>query len=455
MTTRCNQRIQNTQEDKIMKAKLISIGLRVALALGMGLAAANSLTHPSLAEEDIPNTTPIIGGSGFATAVVVSPDIEYSGTVSGTHTNEYFYFDVSPGQIATIAFTSTTTWGGGASFRLWDQNHVNAFKSLYVGGASQANQFLYVGNSTTPSRYYFQAQVNGATSNAYLFQISIADQTDGNMTGDAGDTAPAARIITPTLDSITTYSSTMGNVDNLDWFRINAASGQIISVTVRVLDYGGATTLSPYLADQASVGLATASINTPDTTPRTLEWMSNNTAPSAYLLRLTSSANNGQPMRYRFDVELHQQNDANTAGDAGDDFDAARVVTLTKASPTLDAPGNLLGAADDNDYLLIKLPEVGIGESIPRYRIFITPLAWPGPSGYLKVQFYDAQRNPINSLGGTINAPSTSPYNAEITRCASNGCYVRLSSGFSGYNPIRYAVRVVPIVYVYLPFLVK
>lgn len=174
-----------------MKAKLASIGLRILLALGMGLAAANSVAHPSLAEEDIPNTTPIVGGNGFATAVVAAPDIEYSATVSGTHTNDYFYFDVSPGQIATVAFTSTISWGSGASFRLWDQNHVSAFKSLYVGGSSQANQFLYVGNSTTPTRYYFQAVVNGVALNAYLFQISLADQADGDTTGDAGDAAPA------------------------------------------------------------------------------------------------------------------------------------------------------------------------------------------------------------------------------------------------------------------------
>jgi hypothetical protein len=435
-----------------MKTKLVSISLRMVLVLGMGLAVANSPAHPSFAEVDIPNTTPIVGGGGFASAVVAAPDIEYSATVSGTHPNEYFYFDVSPGQIATVAFTSTTTWGSGASFRLWDQNHVSAFKSLYVGGASQTNQFLYVGNSTTPTRYYFQAVVNGAASNTYLFQVSLADQTDGNTTGDAGDAAPAARVITPTLNSITSYSGTMGSVDLHDWFRIHATSGQIISVTVTVLDYGGATVLTPYLEDQASAVLATKTIIAPDATAKTHEWMSNNSTPSAYLLRLTSSINNGQPMHYRFDVELHQQNDADTAGD---DFDSARGVTLTKASPALDAPGNLLGATDDNDYLLIKLPEIGIGESIPRYRIFITPLAWPGLGGYLKMQFYDAQRNPINTLGGTINSPSTSPYNAEITHCASNGCYVRLSSGFAGYNPIRYAVRVVPIVYVYLPFLAK
>lgn len=438
-----------------MKAKLAGIGLRIVLALGMGLAAANSLAYRSRAAEDTPSTTPIVGGNGFATASATAPNVEYSAAVSGTHTSDYFYFDVSPGQIATVAFSSTTTWGGGVSFRLWDQAHVNAFKSLFVGGASQANQFVYVGNSTTPTRYYFQALVNGAALNAYHFQVSLADQIDGNTTGDAGDAAPTARVITPTFDGATVYSGTLGNADLHDWYRINAVSGQIISVTVTVLEYGGATVLSSYLEDQAPVVLSSVNTIAPDTTAKTHQWMSNNSAPSAYMLRLSSSVNNGQPMRYRFEVTLNQQNDANSAGDAGDDFNSARTLTLTTASPTLDAPSNLLGAADDDDYLLIKLPEIGLGETLPRYRIFVTPMAWPGPAGYLRLHFYDAQRNPLNTMDNTINAPSVSPYSTEITVCGATGCYLRLSSGFPGYSPITYAIRIAPIALVYLPVMTK
>lgn len=436
-----------------MKAKMAVIGLRIVLVFGMGLTAANSLAHPSRAAENTPSATPIVGGNSFVSASVVAPNIEYSAAVSGTHTNDYFYFDVSPGQVATMAFSSTTTWGNGVNFRLWDQAHVNAIKGLFVGGASQANQFVYVGNSTTPTRYYFQATVNGAALNAYFFQVNLADQIDGDTPGDAGDGAPTARVISPTLGSATVFSGTLGNVDLHDWYRISAVSGQIISVSVSVLEYGGSTYLATYLEDQTPAVLSSSNIMAPDATSKTHQWISNNSAPSAYLLRLTSSVNNGQPMRYRFEVALYQQNDANSAGDAGDDFNSARAITLTKASPVLDAPGNLLGAADDDDYLLIKLPEIGLGETLPRYRIFVTPMAWPGPAGYLRLQFYDAQRNPLTALNSTINAPSVSPYSAEITSCGSTGCYLRLSSGFAGYNPITYAIGISPIALVYLPLM--
>ncbi len=70
------------------------------------------------------------------------------------------------------------------------------------------------------------------------------------------------------------------------------------------------------------------------------------------------------------------------------------------------------------------------------------PVEWPEGSGYLEIDFYDAQRNPLSGLGGSITAPSVKPFTANITDCGADGCYVHISSGYSGYYQLQYELRV-------------
>jgi hypothetical protein len=428
-----------------MKPRVLFLVVAAALfgaALFAGLVAA------------APPETPIVGGSSFATAVVISPLVEYSAEVSSAHQSDYFYFDVTPGQIVTVYFTSTTTWAG-ANFKLWDQNHLSALRTQFVSGPEQSYQFVYVGNSTTPTRYYLTVQYNAGTSQ-YLFQVALADQTDGNVTGDAGETLATARVITPSAGGTTSYSSnTLGSGDATDWFRIDAASGQLFSTTLTVLDFGSAPSLLVNLKDQGGTLLVSDSVVKPDTVSKVLSWMSNNSTPSAYLLEIRASPGPAVPLRYRFDVTLGQQNDAAMQGDAGDTFDTARVVTLNPSTPKFDAPSNLLGNADTNDYFLIKLPVVPIGEPLTPYRFYLDSIVWPAGTGSLRIDFYDALRTPIPGMMKIINAPSTAIYTVDMTVCGSGGCYVKTTTGFSASNRLQYAIRALPPLFTYLPFSVR
>jgi hypothetical protein len=238
-----------------------------------------------------------------------------------------------------------------------------------------------------------------------------------------------------------------------DYFRINAASGQLITVTVTALDYGGSGVLYFELTDQASSVLDSVTIYSPDVTTKIFKWMSNNSAPSAYYLHFQGGGSGFE--RYRFQIELGQQTDAALLGDAGDNFDTARVVSLTDLTPSMTAPRNMLGGADEEDYFLIKLPLVNIGDPVTPYGFTLEPIVWPQNTGQLTIEFYDALRNPIASWGGTLTAPSKSALSRVITNCGSDGCYVHITSGYSGYYQLQYGLRITPIRFVYLPLITQ
>lgn len=420
------------------------------------LAAMSALLGTLVVATAAPaSPTPIVGGSDFGTAVVVSSGVEYIATVSNTHSADYFYFDVTPGRIATIQFTSTTAWSGSAAFTLWDQAHVSALRYKSVSGASEANEWVYLGNHTTPTRYYVKS-ANISGHNQYLIRIATADQTDGGQTGDAGDSLATATALTPTVGGITSYpNNRLGNKDTDDWFRITSASGQIISLTVTISDWGGATALLLYLDDELGTQRDYDSVNSPNQTSEVLSWVSNNTTPSAYLLRAYASNNSDRPLVYSLAVQLSQQSDGGLPGDAGDTFGSARVISLTSDTPALSAPGNLLAASDKDDYFLIKLPPVPQFEAPVPYRFFLNVTTWPPTSSFIRLYVYDAQQNPLASLGKIISAPSTTVFSEEVTTCGSDGCYFRLQTGYAGNNPVVYTIAAKPMRFVYIPLLIR
>ena len=127
--------------------------------------------------------TPIIGGSSFGTAVSISPNTEYSASINNTsHTSDYFSFNVVPGQIVTVVFTSTTTFNS-AGFYLYDQSHISYLAYKGVNGTEQTFQFVYMGNNTTPTKYYFVVMNPGSGANAYTFRYEIGTQADGGQPG--------------------------------------------------------------------------------------------------------------------------------------------------------------------------------------------------------------------------------------------------------------------------------
>lgn len=396
------------------------------------------------------NTIPIVGGGSYGEAVSINPNVEYSGAVSPSHDKDIFFVDVGHGEMVTFVFTSSVTFGS-AFFQLYDQNHATALESKFVTGAEQTYQLQHMGNSSTPTRYYFVVDAN-ANINQYNFHFTLRPQLDGGSSGDAGDDGANARLVTPTLGGSVSFTGTVGYADKIDFFAISAVSGLAISVTVTVLDYGEDLRFYQSLYDQSgsTLLLPTAFLDKPSKEATILRHMANNTTPSAYLLKMEGNGKKGNPLQYQVVVEAVQQRDGEEGGDAGDNFDSARLI-----KPDLVAPNNRLGSADSEDYYRIDLP---IDPNVPElvetpYFMLIAPVSWPqGTGGSLTLQLYQANRSPLGSAV-SIQAPVSDAAVIDLTRC--DLCYVKVSDNSTNTEQLAYTFTLSAAKRLYLPFVAR
>ena len=369
----------------------------------------------------------------------------FTGTLGYADVEDWYKFSVAPGSIVTVTVSHLNPVGGRIDVAFQDQGQ-NGLGTDYLQNSHPGPAvFVYMSNNTAPSAYYVHLSAGGGNPILrYQIRIEIGRQADLGVTGDAGDTFATGQAITPTMGITTTYpQGLLGYQDQDDYYRIKAVSGEIITVTFTHLDPTVAR-IDVQLMDQASIVLGQDYIQDNHSDPVTLQWMANNSTPSTYYLHVSTGGGTHDYVRYEIQVALGQQSDAGVAGDAGDGFGPARLIALTPPKPTLVASRNLLGGSDTDDYYLVKLPDPGFGQPPIPYRFYLVPVEWPEGAGYLGIEFYDAQRNALSDLGGSITAPSVKPFTANITDCGADGCYVHITSGYSGYYQLQYELRVVP-----------
>jgi hypothetical protein len=131
------------------------------------------------------------------------------------------------------------------------------------------------------------------------------------------------------------------------------------------------------------------------------------------------------------------------------------VISLTSGTPALNAPGNLLAAADKDDYFLIKLPPLDPFQQPVPYQLYLNVTKWPVTNSLIRLYVYDAQQNPLTNLGKVINAPSSTVFSEDVTTCGSDGCYFRLQTGYAGNNPVVYTIATKPVYFLYLPLVIR
>ena len=208
----------------MLKFKQLSVWVcagALALSAGWGapMAQARSDTPaPQTSKPAAPEATPIVGGTSFATAVAVTAGIDYTGNISNTtHAVDVFYLDVQPGQIIRVDIASGVVWDSGAEFQLHDQDHINPLKNQALYAAERSLIFNYMGNTTQPTRYYLRIASLGGGSKDYEFKFTVSNQNDAGVSGDAGDSSDAPRLLTPGLGTVANYSGTISHADNEDW----------------------------------------------------------------------------------------------------------------------------------------------------------------------------------------------------------------------------------------------
>ena len=284
--------------------------------------------------------------------------------------DDWYRVNVVSGQIITATITFDAYDGTGAApslrYEVLDQTGTNALgTSGWLSPSGVPGVFRWISNNTQPSVYYFHLFHNMSKPDLvhYSLRVQLDQQVDAGQAGDAGDTSGTARVITP--GASTMYANNLlGFTDSDDWYRVNAVSGQIITATLTYDAYdgpaGNAPTLRYDVFDQTGThSLAYFTLGGPSAVPAVYRWISSNTEPTAYYFHLSHNMSKPDLVHYSLQIQLDQQVDAGQLGDAGDDFNTARSVTLSSQSPSLNATHNLLGGSDSVDYYFIKLPAYG------------------------------------------------------------------------------------------------
>ncbi len=156
-----------------------------------------------------------------------------------------------------------------------------------------------MGNTTTPTRYYFVAENTCYPEQSLSFQADRRNQSDANQPGDAADLVDDARVANAPLGQASVFTGTLGYADVEDWYKLNVAAGSIVTVTVSHLNPVDGR-IDVAFQDQDKTGLDSDTCSRPRR-PGVFVYMGNNTVPSAYYLHMVTGG--GNPLlRYRFRV---------------------------------------------------------------------------------------------------------------------------------------------------------
>lgn len=242
----------------------------------------------------------IVGGETWDKAVAISPGVEYEASVSTTHLYDWFYVDVTPGQIIDLPFSTTNEWSS-SFFFLYDQAHTDpALVSQYATAGGQSYVFNWMGSnkggSSTPTRYYFLNKWLSGT-NVYRFSFTLADQQDAGTTGDAGGNFASATVLSmETTPSVIAPNNLLGASDSDDYYLIQLPTPDVGESPVEYLflfrdltwpeSYSGYIVIQLY--DSLRVPDTTRSklINSPAVTPFT--WDITDCGPDGCYISVTS-----------------------------------------------------------------------------------------------------------------------------------------------------------------------
>ena len=198
------------------------------------------LSGPAVADSE-PN-------DNFAEAETISPGPHAGICNVSNNPNDhydYFKFNVTAGQ--TIGFDTRcgNLEGGKVKFTMYRPNGIEyQNSSLLAPGESQ--QLDWTTNNSGAGRWYIRAE----GPNNYSFTLSLADQSDGGVNGDAGDDMKTARTIEPN----DTYMGQLGDDDSADFYSFQAKAGQSLKLGGEVFKGAKAGNMTLCGADRQSLG---------------------------------------------------------------------------------------------------------------------------------------------------------------------------------------------------------
>jgi hypothetical protein len=272
----------------------------------------------------------------FAQANPITPGIHPGNVDDTTDPSDYYNITLTAGQ--TLWANLTPDAALDADLRIYDQNQAEVIRDEApgVGGVTRVS---WTTNSAQVSYNYYIQVLAAIGSGPYSMEVDITSQNDANSGGDAGDDFPSATPITQG-----TYPNNfLKDNDFYDYYNITLTAGQTLWVNVTP-DAALDADLRIYNQIQVEVVRDDA----PGVGGVTRVSWTTNSAQTTYNYYIYVLAATGSGS-YGMEVDVTSQNDANSGGDAGDDFASATLITLGTYS------NNLLKDEDLYDYYSFTL----------------------------------------------------------------------------------------------------
>jgi hypothetical protein len=260
-----------------------------------------------------------------------------TGTLSGDDQQDYFRFELNPGNILSLNFTAEDesqnlkiALRNFEGDELWNSGETSS-------GANTSTRMMM--NNVSGGIYY--AVVYSGTG-SYKLDLFIETQNDGGSGIDAGDRITKALAVKPGGS----FLGEMGGIDDEDWYRFDIPPGHILKLSFTPKKSSEAMKFSLRSFERSEVWYSGV---IPPGETRLKRVMMNNSSGGTYYLEAYYGS--GQ---YGFEIFIEGQNDAASGTDAGD-----KMAEALKIMPGRSYPGEL-GSYDENDWYRFDVPPGGI-----------------------------------------------------------------------------------------------
>ena len=221
----------------MMRARL---AVSPVLCLIVILGGAGCLFGPAGADTE-PN-------DNIATAELISPGL-YSGVLNVSNNPndlyDYYKFNVTAGQIIGVDLRCGNVESGMVKYTMYRPNGIEDQNSSSLA-PSESQQLSWMTSNTTAGRWYIRAE----GPNSYSFDLSLTNQSDAEIDGDAGDDIKTPRALEPN----DTYSGQEGDDDSADFYSFQAKAGQSLNLGGEIFSGTKQGNMTLYGVDKKSLG---------------------------------------------------------------------------------------------------------------------------------------------------------------------------------------------------------
>ncbi len=292
-------------------------------------------TEPPVAPAEDGAEPPAAGEEGHTLelATEITPGI-YDDVLADGQPN-WYRFEVAPGQIVGLTLTPGEDVSECLGFLLLDsaQLQIGGEGGLCPGKTGSSTTIM---NNGSGGRHYVSLLGQGS----YSFELSLQNQNDGNSGGDAGDGFNQA---TPAQLG-TVVTGQIGDYDEEDWYRLEVPPGYVLPLALTagedVID--DALAIRLWDADQQEVEFKDVIYAGQ---AESFTKVMNNSTGGTYYVTIYGQGS------YTLDIGGQSQNDGNSGGDAGDEFQQATPVQLGSVV------SGQIGDYDQEDWYVVEVPQ--------------------------------------------------------------------------------------------------